>query len=615
MSLRRGCLLVGLAVVALSSHLPAQQRDTTAKPVDKRIGTAVVAGRVTTSDTGETPVRRAVVTLVSVERVETISAVTDAEGRFAFTSVAEGRYTLNARKAAHLSVNYGAKRPGRPGTTLIIAAGQKLTDLRLALQPGAVITGVVRMSNGDPVPNSPVVAVPASLANAGGRTAEQTTSRTDDRGEYRIYGLAPDTYLIAVTPSIGRSEVHQRSVAEYEELLRTLAQRPPQPLAPGATPTPVPSPPPVPLSGIAPTFYPGTPVGANAVPVTVRAGEVREGIDIPVAMVRVVTISGVVRGIDGRPMQNVQINVAPGGPPLPISGPVNVRTSRPDKEGRFALTNVGPGSYRITARAGGVSYSDDGTSVEIRGELQTQWAIADVVVDGQDIDGVLLQLQPGLTFGGRMVAAGTAPPPDSWKGASIRIQEPRSGPAAVVMNGVPTSSAAQRSANALDDGTFEITGVQPATYEIDVTLPAAIRSVWSIKSIMANGRELRDAPMAFDQGSISGVTVTLTDQPSELSGTLTSTSGQAATDYYVVVFPADRALWHERSPRVRVLRPAADGGFTTRELLPGLYRVAALTDLEEGEWRSAAFLESLFDASIAVTIADGQKTRQDIRIR
>ena len=61
-------------------------------------------------------------------------------------------------------------------------------------------------------------------------------------------------------------------------------------------------------------FYPGTPVAANATPVTVRAGEVREGIDIPIAMVRVGTISGVVRGIDGQPTQNVQLSVAPGGP-------------------------------------------------------------------------------------------------------------------------------------------------------------------------------------------------------------------------------------------------------------------------------------------------------------
>lgn len=82
-----------------------------------------------------------------------------------------------------------------------------------------------------------------------------------------------------------------------------------------------------------------------------------------------------------------------------------------------------------------------------------------------------------------------------------------------------------------------------------------------------------------------------------------------------MIFPADRTLWHPLSPRVRVTRPEADGGFTARDLPAGAYRVAALTDVEDNEWRTSAFLESLYDASIALTVTDGQTTRQDIRIR
>jgi len=602
-------------VLALAPDPSAQQRDRTDKPVEKRVGTAVVAGRVTVSESSDVPVRRAIVTLAATDGVENLSAVTDNEGRFAFSAVVDGRYTLTARKAAHLTSSYGAKRPGRPGTTMILAAGQQLTGLRLVLSPGGVITGVVRMSTGDPLPNAQVVAIPAAQLSAGGQTVTQQSFRTDDRGEFRIYGLVPGSYLVGAVPSVGRGEIHQRTLAEYDQLTRTLAQRTPPPSQPAGAP-PAPPPPPVPLVGFAPTYYPGTSIAANASMVTVRAGEVRDGIDILVSLVRVATISGVVRAADGRPTQNVQLSVIASGPPLPLSGSQAVRTNRPDKDGRFTMTNVAPGSYRITARAGGVTYSESGDSVTIRGELQTEWAVADVQVQGEDVEGVLLQLQPGLAFTGRIVTTGTAQPPQTWKGTSIRIQEPRSGGTqSVVMNGVQISGGAQRSANALDDGTFEINGVQPATYDIEVTLPPAIRSTWSVKSITAGGREVRDAPLTFDQGSISGVTVTLTDQPTELAGTLSSTSGQAATDYYVVVFPAERALWHERSPRIRVMRPAADGGFSVRGLPPGAYRIAALTDVEEGEWRTTAFLESVFDASIAVTLADGQKTRQDIRIR
>jgi hypothetical protein len=605
--------MVMAALVLATSSLAQQQRDRTAKPAEKAAGTAILAGRVMNSDTGEVPVRRAIVTLTSADNATSTSVISDNEGRFMFASLSPGRYTLNARKPSYLSTNYGARRPGRPGTTLIVADGQRMADLRLVLQPGGVITGVARMSNGDPLPDAQVVAIPTAQATTGGRYASSTTFRTDDRGEFRIYGLLPGAYLVAVLPPGGRAEIQQRSIAETDALLRTLSQRPSTPGQPLSTP--MAPPPPVPLSGFAPTYYPGTPVAANAAPVTVKAGEVKDGVDVLVSTVRVGTVSGVVRGPDGLPTQNVQLTVTPIGPPLPVSSSQSVRSSRPDKDGRFKLTNVAPGSYRVTARAGGVTYSPDGTSVEIRGEFQTQWAVADVQMQGDDVDGVLLQLQPGVVLSGRFVATGRASAPETWKGARILIQEPRQGPAGVVLNGVPTSPAVQRSASVLDDGTFEITGVQPATYDIEITLPPALRSTWSVKSIVAAGRDVRDAPLTFDQGSITGVTVAVTDQPMQLVGTLSSASGQAASDYYIVVFPADRALWHERSPRLRILRPAADGGFTARDLLPGAYRVAALTDVEENEWRTAAFLESIFDASIAVTLMDGRSTRQDVRIR
>jgi hypothetical protein len=611
--------LVALTAVVLALLVPgatAQQRDRTAKPDEKRVGTALIAGRVTTSDTGDVPVRRAIATLTPADGTESTSAITDNEGRFVFAGLVDGRYTLNVKKAAHLSMNYGAKRPGRPGTTIVLAADQQLTGLRVTLSPGGVITGFVRMTNGDPLLDTQVVAIPAAQASAGGQYVGGQPFRTDDRGEFRIYGLAPGSYLVAALPVGGRNEIQQRSVAEYEELLRTLAQRPAIVAGqqPAATPAPPPSPPS--LVGYAPMYFPGTAVSSNAAVVTVRAGEVRDGIDIPVAPVRVGSVSGFVRAADGSPTQNVQLSVTPMGPPLPLVGSLTVRTSRPEKDGRFTLANVAPGAYRITARAGGVVYSPDGSSVNINPENQTEWAVADVQMQGADVDGVLLQLQPGMTFSGRIVATGTAPQPASWKAASIRIQEPSpTGQMNVVMNGVSMGSTQSRTVNLQDDGSFQIKGIQPANYEIVLTLPPGLRSVWSVKSIIAGGRDVRDAPLMFDQTSLVDVSVNLTDQPTQVSGTLSSASGQAASDYYLVIFPAERTLWHERSPRLRILRPAADGGYSTRELLPGTYRIAALTDVEENEWRTAAFLESVFESSIAVTVVEGQAVRQDIRIR
>jgi hypothetical protein len=49
-------------------------------------------------------------------------------------------------------------------------------------------------------------------------------------------------------------------------------------------------------------------------------------------------------------------------------------------------------------------------------------------------------------------------------------------------------------------------------------------------------------------------------------------------------------------------------------LPPGEYRVAALTDVVNGEWFNPAFLEGLLPASIRVAIVEGQKTTQNLKI-
>ena len=61
-------------------------------------------------------------------------------------------------------------------------------------------------------------------------------------------------------------------------------------------------------------------------------------------------------------------------------------------------------------------------------------------------------------------------------------------------------------------------------------------------------------------------------------------------------------------------RPANDGHYTVAGLPAGDYRVAALTDVESGEWNDPGFLAGLVDASIKVTLVEGQKTSQDLRL-
>jgi len=109
-------------------------------------------------------------------------------------------------------------------------------------------------------------------------------------------------------------------------------------------------------------------------------------------------------------------------------------------------------------------------------------------------------------------------------------------------------------------------------------------------------------------------TLTFTDTPPTLTGVFQDPGGRAATEYYILVFSADRRHWTPGSRRVRTTRPATDGAFTIKGLLPGDYFLVALADLETGEWNDPAFLEQLVNSSAKVTLRDGETTTQNYRI-
>ena len=100
----------------------------------------------------------------------------------------------------------------------------------------------------------------------------------------------------------------------------------------------------------------------------------------------------------------------------------------------------------------------------------------------------------------------------------------------------------------------------------------------------------------------------------ELSGTLSTPAGQLATDYYVVAIPASPALWQPNSRRMKIARPSTAGRYVFVDLPPGDYLVAAVTDFAASDFKDRTILEQLAGAGIKVSLADGAKLEQHLRI-
>lgn len=368
-------LTAGVAITAIvSAEQAAPQRDTTGQPVK---GTSAISGRLVTQDQSAQPVRRATVTAIpdggAAGPVQLRTAVTDEAGRFQIKDLPEGRYNLTAQKSPFIETRYGSTRPGGAGTPITLKAGAQMTDVVLRMARGAVLSGRILDENGDPA-SGVSVRVMQVRNQFGERTLASVgmamIDTTDDRGMYRLYGLAPGEYVIAATPRSLAGEIRAMTEEEVRAVMQALQEQraaaaQQQTYGNAATPNANPNankPPataPSDASKVtityAQVYYPGATTSTMATTITVGAGEERTGLDFPLRLVRTTTIEGVVAVPEGIAPQSVQLMMQPVGPDagtnlVNIEALIGQRVT-PGPDGRFKYTGVAPGQYTISARA------------------------------------------------------------------------------------------------------------------------------------------------------------------------------------------------------------------------------------------------------------------------
>jgi hypothetical protein len=137
-----------------------------------------------------------------------------------------------------------------------------------------------------------------------------------------------------------------------------------------------------------------------------------------------------------------------------------------------------------------------------------------------------------------------------------------------------------------------------------------------MESAAVGGVDALDFPFEVKGNqNVSNVAVTMTDRQSEISGVVMDNRNQPALDYTLVVFPADSRYWQGVGRRFQTLRPGTDGRYTSRNLPPGEYKIAAVLDIEPGAGTDPAFLQQIESSAERVTLVTGEKKIQDIRVR
>ena len=564
----------------------AAARDKSSAP---ETGSGVVSGLVTLED-GATPVRRAKVSLRNTDsRTERI-AITDDGGRFSMSSLAPGHYSLTATKPPFLTGYYGSKHPGRgPSTPLSVVNGQTVGNLKLQIAKGGVISGTVRDEFGAPVAMASIRLMQYRTVNGTRQlvgVAAQNV-QTDDRGDYRAYGLDPGAYAVSVSPAnavIGGVELRRLSAQDVSQALAEARQ-------PSAGPPPANTGAMAGSSlapanrdtigrtvGFATVYYPGAVSATDAGTVNLAAGQEANGIDISVRLVPMSRVEGTLVGPDGQPYSGGSVLAMPRGTDGMFG---SIMAARSGADGSFTITNVPPGPYTLTSRTGNgpvMSYRmtapmavsgmmmapppppppppPPGTSTAPT-SAPSYWASQDIDVSGQNLTGLQLTLQEGLTVSGRVAFTGKTPPPSL---GNVRI--------GLTPDATSGMSFALPLTPVAADGTFSLTGIPPGKYHVatnfSVGAPAAgggALNLWSARSGVLDGVDVLDRGIDVRPGRpVQNLVISFTDQPTSISGKLIDASGAPVPDLTIVVFSTDRGDWTPGSRRVsQPIRPANDG--------------------------------------------------------
>jgi protocatechuate 3,4-dioxygenase beta subunit len=492
--------------------LPLAFHSIQAQPGETKTGTATVSGRVTLK--GE-PARGVVVILQNhnTPSVYPPRARTDENGRFSFTGVAAGMYSISAVTPGYVSseeASFGSDR-----RKLSLADSEKLENVDMEIKRGGVITGRIIDSQGRPVieenirlkkfdrNNKPQIHFP---------NIQNYTTGTDDRGVYRIYGLSEGRYLVSVGYEPGAQSVAKRR-AFYPRV-----------------------------------FYPNATSESEAKVIEVSEGSEATNVDITVSDPKEARdVSGrVVDAGTGKPVEGVNIEVlgvSSDGSPEGTSG-----ESESGPDGAFRFFGLASGKYAILTQS---RFSNGFVSDPV---------IFDV--SEGDVSGIELKVRrDAASISGIVVIEGTNDPKALAKlsrigvGADIDLADPK------LQSSIRISDVRVNA-----DGSFRLGGLPAGKARIYCLGPSDLK----VARIERNGAQVGEV-IEIDAGEqVTGIRIV------SLYGALTLRGEMKVVGGTLPVGCSFMALAHrtdQNSEYYRIAEIDARGQFAIENLAPGEYEI------------------------------------------
>lgn len=519
------------------------------------VGTAEVRGRVVIG-AARTPVVGAAVKLASPSGL-IMSAKTDADGRFLFTKVPAGQYTVSVSSNGLAVTAFGA---GAARTAVIdVEDGARVDRGDLIMPSGVAISGVILDADGNPLKGANVSAWRVRYVVPGQRRLDFAGQAISDAtGDYRIDGMKPGTYY--VDAKVGESN--------------------------------------------APTFFPATTDARMASAIRITADVGAAGISIRLLPSRLARVSGSISSAQGLPSSSFVAFLSPvRGDGAQVS--VKNLMAEVGADGKFVIDKVPPGDYSVEvhgksrleklASSGGIG---DGIA-------DNEYGSQTVLVDGRDVDDLRIHtalpsmIKGKFTLDGKPISANAA--------AKLQLRLSESSTSSGVGAVLTTSFASPQ-----PDGAFSL----PAFPGERLLRVDQLESGVTLRQITISGVDVTDDGFVVGESAMSDVLVALTSTPSRVAGRVSDSQGGLMPGAAVIVFSAEDRRWTLPQTRyVKTAKTDKNGDFTVSDLPAGIYYAAVVPTLVEGEWAEPSNLEQLRASATSFKLTEGEQKSLMLTVR
>jgi len=565
--LTRTTWLILLCGTALAQQLPQSGTSTAGQPQAKPSAQELrIAGVVVNSLSGQ-PVPSVRVAIARVtqgtDRDINQAVTTGVDGRFAFTGLVRGKYSLMATARGYSLQYFDHHDPY--ATAIAVGPGLDSGNLVFRLEPDAAIDGTITDDNNEPIQYAMVRLFQRSTEEGVQKTEPMNQSQTDDQGHYHLGHLEPGTYYLAVSARPWYAQTGGlKSYDQYAHDYNSGSSKNTNENSALDVTYPL-------------TFYASALDSAEATPLQLTPGE-RATADVslralPSAHLRIHTGAAdspaLGRMIFPRVWQRI------------FDGYLDSVSNAPDSwvaPGVIEISGLAPGHYVVEIPA----------STGANEKSNTRGWYRDIDLSG-DADINISESPSFATISGIILFPDHVPPH-----VAIQLSDPTTG------------ETLRSDINQRGEFDFRSDNVRPGRYQIGLETAGG----YSLVKLAATGAKISGRTIEVGNSANVRISGIATHGAAQVTGTALR-EGEPFAGAMIVLVPQDPA---NNLPLFRRDQSDSDGTFTLANVVPGQYTVLAIANGWDLEWANPTVLQPYLKNAQSVQVPSGGKLDLKVQV-